>query len=100
LFGSYRFGDDLGDFAYVWRSHFDDASSRCEVLITFFVAEGGPYRLYRRTVERHVQRAYSDEEMVAALAEGGFTVVKSCDDYTDQPRSATTQRATWVGRLG
>jgi SAM-dependent methyltransferase len=96
LFGSYRFGDDLGDFAYVWRSHFDPTTCRCELLLSFFVAEGD---VYRRTVERHVQRAYSEEEMAAAMTDGGFVLVKSCDDYSDRPRSATTQRATWVGRL-
>jgi SAM-dependent methyltransferase len=96
LFGAYRFGDDLGEFAYVWRSHFDSTTGRCELVFSFFVAEG---ELYRRTVERHVQRAYSEAEVGAAMAEAGFTLVKSCDDYSDQPLSATTQRATWVGRL-
>jgi SAM-dependent methyltransferase len=96
LFGDYRFGDDLDEFAYVWRSRYDADTRRCQFLLSFFVAEGD---LYRRTVERHVQRSFSEAEVAAAFADSGFAVVRNCDEYTDQACSATTPRITWVARL-
>jgi len=97
LFGNYCLGEDLDGFAYIWRSHYDPATRLCEFLLTFFVAEGDTYR---RTVERHVQRYFSEAEVAAALAESGFAVVKTCDEYSGRACSATTPRTTWVTRLG
>ena len=91
-----RFGDDLDGFAYLWRSRYDADTRLCELWMTFFVAEGA---LYRRSEERHVQRAFRPAEVVAALTESGFVVDRTSDDYTDKACSATTQRMTWVARL-
>jgi SAM-dependent methyltransferase len=96
LFGNDRFGDDLDGFAYLWRSRYDAAARLCELRMSFFVAEGA---LYRRSEERHVQRAFRPAEVVAALTESGFAVQRTTDDYTDKACSATTQRMTWVARL-
>jgi hypothetical protein len=66
-------------------------------LLSFFVAEGD---LYRRTVERHVQRPFSPDEVRAALAANGFSVTGTLADYTDAPYSETTSVITWVARRG
>ena len=95
LFGDRSFGDDLGDFAYVQRARYDPARHRCELFLTLFLREG---EMYRRAVEHHVQRWFTDEEMCAALAESGFEVLRTCQGYTDVERTADTARATWVVR--
>ncbi|HXW79325.1 MAG TPA: class I SAM-dependent methyltransferase [Acidimicrobiales bacterium] len=95
LFGDRTFGGDFGDFAYIQRCHYDVASRCCELLLTFFLREGG---LFRRVTERHLQRWFTDEEMNAALAASGFEVLRVCDGYTDVDRSPGTARATWVVR--
>ena len=95
LFGDRSFGDDLGDFAYVQRARYDPARHRCELFLTFFLREG---EMYRRAVEHHVQRWFTDEEMCAALADSGFEVLRTCQGYTDVERTADTARATWVVR--
>lgn len=94
-FGDHRFGDDLDEFAYVWRSRYDPATQRCELRMSFFVAEG---ELYRRTVERHFQRPFSPDEVRAALADSGFSVIGTLSDYKDEPFSPTTGVITWVTR--
>jgi SAM-dependent methyltransferase len=95
LFGDRSFGDDLGDFAYVQRARYDPARHRCELFLTFFLREG---EMYRRAMEHHVQRWFTDEEMCAALADSGFEVLRTCQGYTDVERTADTARATWVVR--
>jgi SAM-dependent methyltransferase len=97
VFGDHRLGDDLDEFAYVWRSRYDPATRTCVFLLSFFVAEGD---LYRRTVERHVQRPFSPDEVRAALAANGFSVTGTLADYTDAPYSETTSVITWVARRG
>jgi SAM-dependent methyltransferase len=95
LFGDRNFGDDLGEFAYVQRASYDPVRHRCQLLLTFFLREG---EMFRRVVENHVQRWFSDEELGSALAESGFEVLRQCDGYTDAERTADTARATWVVR--
>jgi SAM-dependent methyltransferase len=95
-FANHRFGDDLDEFAYVWRSRHDADTHRCEFLLSFFVAEG---ELYRRSVERHIQRSFSEDEVTIALAESGFVVVGTCEEYSDKECSPTTPRITWVAHL-
>ena len=95
LFGDRSFGDDLGDFAYVQKARYDPARHRCELLLTFFLLEG---EMYRRVVEHHVQRWFSDTEMYAAVADSGFEVQRTCQGYTDAERTPDTARATWVVR--
>ncbi len=95
LFGDRSFGDDFGDFAYVQKARYDPARHRCELLLTFFLLEG---EMYRRVVEHHVQRWFSDAEMYAAVADSGFEVQRTCQGYTDATRTPETARATWVVR--
>ena len=95
LFGDRSFGDDLGDFAYVQKARYDPVRHRCELLLTFFLLEG---EMYRRVVEHHVQRWFSDAEVYAAVAHSGFEVQRTCQGYTNAERTPDTARATWVVR--
>ena len=81
LFGDRSFGDDFGDFAYVQKARYDPAHDRCELLLTFFLLEG---EMYRRVVEHHVQRWFSDAEMYAAVADSGFEVQRTCQGYMER----------------
>ncbi|MBF9132212.1 class I SAM-dependent methyltransferase [Plantactinospora sp. S1510] len=95
VFGDSHYGDDLGDFAYVWRNRTDRQARTTEFLISIFVADA---EAYRRRTERHVQRWFDHSEVRAAAGAAGFTVEEVVDDYSDKPVSATTQRETWVLR--
>ena len=48
--------------------------------------------------ERHLQHFHSDEQVRTALAAAGFAVVTVADEYTDEPATPATLRATWVAR--
>ena len=48
--------------------------------------------------ERHRQYFHSDADVRAALEEAGFAVVAIGEEYTHEPASASTLRATWTAR--
>ena len=95
VFGSSHYGDDRGDFAYVWRNRCHPAEQRTEFLITLFTRDGSRFV---RHEEIHQQRWFSHVDLVVAATAHGFEVVSVTDDYTDTPTSPTTLRETWVLR--
>jgi SAM-dependent methyltransferase len=52
-----------------------------------------------RVTEEHVQHFPTDEQVLHALTAAGFTRIERVDEYTDQPCTRDTLRATWVSRL-
>ena len=93
LHGNSHYGDDLDDFAYVWRNRMDEANHCVDFLITLFV-RGGP--AFQRFVEHHRQRWFPHDEIIAAATDAGFTVAEVVDDYGDAPVGELTFRETWV----
>jgi hypothetical protein len=57
------------------------------------VREGGQERYF---VEMHRQRAYSDGEVRAMLAEAGFRDVRAFDAYTLDPPTRRSDRVFYV----
>lgn len=96
MLGDSHYGDDLDEFAYVWRNSYDAATHRNTFRITVFRRqEGGHFTRYR---ERHQQRWFSHAEIHAAATTAGFEVTEVRDDYGPQPPTETTLRETWVLR--
>lgn len=48
--------------------------------------------------ETHVQYVHSTADIAASLARAGLSVVSVTDEYTDEPVTASSLRATWVAR--
>ena len=49
--------------------------------------------------EHHRQYFFTDAQVQGALADAGFGVVAVTDEYTHEPVTASTLRATWTTRL-
>ncbi|WP_326690280.1 MULTISPECIES: class I SAM-dependent methyltransferase [unclassified Streptomyces] len=94
MFGSSHYGDDLADFAYVWRNRFEPATSCCDFLITLFVR--APDGTYTRHEEHHRQRAYDRSHLASLARSAGFSGVEIHDDYSRRPAGPETLRETWV----
>jgi SAM-dependent methyltransferase len=95
IFGNSHYGDDLGDFAYVWRNRMDTQSRTVRFLITLFRREGD---IFLRQDEEHVQRWFTDDELSGAAGAAGFEVVTVADDYSDSEPGQSTLRQTWLLR--
>jgi SAM-dependent methyltransferase len=93
LFASTHYGDDQGEFAYVWRNRYDPATHRSRFLITLFVRAADRFV---RSEEHHEQRWFSRRELEETAAAAGFDVTGVYDDYRDKPGDTTTMRETWV----
>lgn len=93
VFGASHYGDDYGDFAYVWRNRTKAEQRTTEFLITLFTRDG---TRFARHEERHTQRWYSHEEIASAATAAGFTVESVTDDYGLGKSTDETQRETWV----
>lgn len=81
---------------YVWENEFDAKARLCDFYLTFFVAqENGTYT---RFDEHHTQRAYTQQEVEAALTAAGFSEINVFHGYTfDAPR-ADSERLFYMAR--
>ncbi len=86
-------GQDDGT-RFVLRSFVDDATRRCVTVIDLVAAD--PADSFS---EEHVQYVHAEADVRAALSDAGLGLVSVTDEYTDEPVTASTLRATWVARL-
>jgi SAM-dependent methyltransferase len=93
VFADSHYGDDLGEFAYVWRNRTSEADRRTEFLITLFLRR--PDGAYDRRTERHVQRWFSHGEVRAFARAHGFDVTSVTDDYSERPVHQGSLREVW-----
>lgn len=93
VFGDSHYGDDLDDFAYVWRNRYDPESRSCRFLISLYIRDGD---VFVRAEETHVQRWFERSELVGAAERAGLAVLAVTDDYTDRPAGSQSLRETWV----
>ncbi|PBC66221.1 methyltransferase family protein [Streptomyces sp. TLI_235] len=93
VFGNSHYGDDLDDFAYVWRNRYDPERHRCDFAISLFTADGAGFR---RQTERHGQWWFGHDEIRAAARAAGFAVVSVTEDYSDRPVTPESLRETWL----
>ena len=100
----YKHQNVLGDNVFVieqdevycvWANKFKEKNSVVDINLDFFVEENG---LYERFSEEFSERAYSVEEITAALERAGLSVVEIFDDMTEKPLTDTSQRAIFVTR--
>jgi SAM-dependent methyltransferase len=86
---------DEKDTTLLWSNTL--SPDRVDMDIVLFEKSG---QTYVRRDEHHTQYIYTVEELTAALTKAGFTVNGICDNYTDKPISATTERITLIVSKG
>jgi ubiquinone/menaquinone biosynthesis C-methylase UbiE len=96
--GNQVFYEIRPEIAYIWESSFDENRCLVEYDLTFFAeVEDG---LYRRFHERHLQRAYADEEIRQWLFDAGFQTVDLFADFRWEQPTETSERWFFVARKG
>jgi SAM-dependent methyltransferase len=94
IFGNSHYGDDLGDFGYVWRNRTTTETHQTEFLITLW--EQRPDGAFDRRTERHVQRWFAHDELERHASCAGLDVVSITDDYQDAPARVDSLREVWT----
>jgi SAM-dependent methyltransferase len=79
------------DFSYVRESTYDPDTRRHETVFTLTV--DGKHR-----TERHVQRAYAQDEIRSMIADAPLTVEAAYDEFTTEPAHDESYRVHWVLR--
>ncbi|WP_305767271.1 class I SAM-dependent DNA methyltransferase [Candidatus Epulonipiscium viviparus] len=96
LLADKTFVNQVDGAAYIWENYYDEEEQVNEFAVTFFVEEDDGR--YRKTEEWHYQRAYEVEQIQAMLETAGLKVLGIFDDYTKEPYTDQTIRATFVAQ--
>lgn len=96
LLGSSTIAENRENASFIWENYFDGDSMINEYDLTVFVRE--KEGLYRKYEEFHYQKAYTIDEVKAALAEAGLKFVAVYDAFTENPVMEDSDRVCFVAR--
>ena len=95
----YKFEEVFSNNAYIledeycycgWQNEYDPESGLCHFYLSVF--EEGKNGTYRRTDEEQTERAYTKEQLTAALTGAGFADIEFFGDTEGTPPTATAER--------
>ena len=96
ILGGHTYGDDTKGCTYLWRNRFDPNAHLLEMKLAFFLPkENGPYS---RFDERHIQRAYGEDELKSLLERAGFQIEGIFEWPGIQPPNAQSERIQFVAK--
>lgn len=83
------------DVAFIWENYFDEQTHLLEFDLTIFEREDNHYK---RTEEVHVQKAYTQDQIMKLLHQTGFELLEMRDTDMNKDIEAESQRWLFVGR--
>lgn len=83
------------DVFYTWQNRYIPKHNLSDMFLTFFVKRKN---LYERFEERHLQKAYSENEIKYLLKSAGFDSVDVYDELSFSPPEKTSERIVFVCR--
>ena len=90
ILGTRTMGAAEEEAAYIWENSFDEESGINEYRMTFFEKqENGSYDRFEET---HVQRAWTQEEILEMADEAGMAFVKFVKAYTEEEADGSCDR--------
>ena len=96
VLGGAAFVREAGEVCCVWQNTLDPQDDSVEILLDFFVREGG--NRYRRYSESFRECAYPQEEIRELLEGEGFRLLELRGDYTDAPPGPAEERIVYIAR--
>ena len=95
VLGDNTFAATGPDWAYIWENTYHPRLGRVDMLLTGFLKQG---QGYARFEEHHSQRAYTEEELRAALASSGFHDIQVYEAFTRNPPTDKAERLQFTAR--
>jgi len=89
VLGNNTMADSNEDISLIWLNHFDKNNDILEMNLTFFVRQG---KLYKRSDETHMQRAYRENEIREILEDCGFIQISAFSPNELKPPEKRSQR--------
>ena len=93
IIGSDTFIHSEEDLFYAWRNRYIEKHNISDMLLDFFVKNGDGYRRFE---ERHLQRAWSEDELRFMLDRAGFTEVHTYGYMTFDPPARECERIVFA----
>jgi ubiquinone/menaquinone biosynthesis C-methylase UbiE len=93
--GNNTFVYDKDGIFYVWENKFHEKSGLSDMYINFFEKTGGRYR---RFCERHLQKAYDEQEIKKIFLKAGFETVDCFSPLSFYPSQKTDLRTVFVAK--
>lgn len=96
VMGDCTIAEDREDSSFIWENQYEPEEKINIYDLSIFVREEED--LYRKYHETHYQRAYSLEEVKAAIEEAGMEFVTAYDAFTSEPPKAESERIYVVAK--
>lgn len=96
ILGTSTIAEDREESSFIWENDYQEEDRINEYDLTLFIQEEG--ELYRKYQETHYQRAYSLEEVKAAIREAGMEFVTAYDAFTREPAREDSERIYVIAR--
>lgn len=95
IIGSNTFVHSEKDIFYTWQNRYIESKRLSDMLLTFFVKEGTGYRRFE---ERHLQRAWSVDEILYLLGKAGFSDVEVFGEMSFEKPKSKAERIVFAAR--
>lgn len=86
----YEIDDEV---SYIWVNNYDKRKKICEFDLTFFMRQND---LYKKHEEFHIERAYSDEEIIQVISYSGLKLLKTFDELKFSKAKSNSERNFYI----
>lgn len=100
VIGDVTIAENREDCSFIWENFFDVDTNINEYDLTLFVRKetDGPEELFERSIETHLQRGYTLEEMKAFIEQAGMTFITAIDAETHEQPTDESERIYVLAR--
>ncbi|WP_026524878.1 class I SAM-dependent DNA methyltransferase [Butyrivibrio sp. MB2005] len=100
VIGDVTIAENREDCSFIWENFFDVDTNINEYDLTLFVKKetDGAEDLFERSIETHLQRGYTLDEMKAFVEQAGMTFIKAIDADTHEEPTEDSERIYVLAR--
>ncbi|WP_026670857.1 class I SAM-dependent DNA methyltransferase [Butyrivibrio sp. AE3006] len=100
VIGDVTIAENREDCSFIWENFFDVDTNINEYDLTLFVKKetDGAEDLFERSIETHLQRGYTLDEMKAFVEQAGMTFIKAIDADTHEEPTENSERIYVLAR--
>ena len=96
VLGDSTIAEDREDCSFIWDNYYDGETGINEYCLSLFIRQEED--LYRKYTENHYQRAYSLEQVKAAIEAAGMEFITAYDAFTKAPVKGDSERIYVIAR--
>lgn len=95
VIGNNTFIHSEKDIFYAWQNRYIEKSNLSDMMLNFFTKTKNGYKRFE---ERHLQRAYTEEEIKYLLKNAGFTEINTYGELSFEKPTENSERIVFTAR--